>query len=759
MTKRRELLLAAVMAVALTLICYGYSLRAPLMWDDMDVVTPNGVPLAIRDIPSYFTPAHWLTIAEAGPRPFRPLRDSYLAVLTDVGNSSTLLFHAGNLALQALNVFLVFLLARRLIPIRAGAFIAAAIFATHPMHTEVIAWTKNCAELLGLSLSLMSFLSFVRAAEKPSDSNLDIQNPSQIQNPKSKIQNDGANGFWLLSFVLYGLALLCKESALPLPGFMILWALLWLDGPARKRAILMTLPLWFAGIAYSVYQHGFLTERASSAASAFHLGKGAKLVLCAETYGAYLLSMLLPLVNQPLPEFWPYPNPGLIGIGFAVRLFGAAAALLVVQVLRRNRSSFGFWWMLMALGPVSNLVQFNSARPIAEQRLYLPSVGFALLIGAIISGLQARAQKVAAVSAAAMVVCFGALSCDAGPRWSTELNFWRWTVRTSPDLFLPHQNLGNIYADQAIEAKSAGDAKRAAIREGQARASDIKALWLNPESADIAFNLGNSYNREGDYQQATAFYRRSVHYAPGHAQAHFNLASCYLMLGDKQKAIGEMLLAGRLDKHLKQTAQPSLAQLNYDIGDKDQALAHALAALAENPKDRPVHLLAAKILREENRYAEAAEHFQSAIDNRDPNQRPEQDVDLYFREGQLWLKAGDAAKAEPALREAASFAPNSADILLELGLAELRLGKPAEAEKHLKPLVDQSQGGVEALLALAELRARQERWDEAVKLYEVVLKASPANAEALRGLQEARPRAEKSETQNPNSDTNPKSKF
>ena len=60
MAKRTELLLAALMAVAATLICYGYSLRAPLMWDDMDVVTPNGVKLAIRDIPSYFTPAHWL---------------------------------------------------------------------------------------------------------------------------------------------------------------------------------------------------------------------------------------------------------------------------------------------------------------------------------------------------------------------------------------------------------------------------------------------------------------------------------------------------------------------------------------------------------------------------------------------------------------------------------------------------------------------------------------------------------------------------
>jgi tetratricopeptide (TPR) repeat protein len=781
MTKRTELLLAAAMAVALTLICYGYSLSAPLMWDDMDVVTPNGVKLAIRDIPSYFTPAHWLTIVEAGPRPYRPLRDSYLAILTDLGNSSPVVFHAGNLALQALNVFLVFLLARRLIsgdtmpvsmgdraystatPSRVsqtsharivspgGAFVAAAIFATHPMHTEVIAWTKNCAELLGLALTLLSALAFMRAVMPSSSvpSVSSVADENEIQNPKSKIQN--ARGLWLLSFLLYGLALLCKESALPLPGLLILWALLWLDGPARKRAILMTLPLWFAGIAYSLYQHGFLSERAT-AASQFHLSKGAKLLLCAETYGAYLLSLFLPIENRPLPEFWPYPTAGVMQIALVALLIAAAVALLVVQVRRRNRASLGFWWILMALGPVANLVQFNSARPIAEQRLYLPSVGFALLIGAFISGVPSRARQVAAGAAVMMVVAFAALSLGAGAKWSTELDFWRWTVRTSPNLFLPHQNLGNMYAEDAIEAEGAGEAERAAVREGQAQASDLRALWLRPDGADIAFNLGNSFSRRHDYATAAMFYRWSLRYVPGNAQAHFNLATCHLMLGKKQRAISEMISAARFDAHFAQQAHPSLAQLYYDTGDKDRALAQATAALADNPKSRAVHLLAARILEEKGQHAEAAEHIHEALANAPQGQPPEQDAGLFLREGQLWLKAADAAKAEPALQRAASLAPNRVEVQLALGLAELRLGKLAEAQRCLKPLVDQSQGGVEALLGLAELRAKEEKWEEARGLYEAALKASPQNAEAQRGLEEARRRVREAEA-------NPKSKI
>lgn len=741
MTKRTELLLAALMAVAATLICYGYSLRAPLMWDDMDVVTPNGVKLAIRDIPSYFTPAHWLTIVEAGPRPYRPLRDSYLAVLSDLGNGSTAVFHIGNLALQIINVFLVFLLARRLIPGHVGAFLAAAIFATHPMHTEVVAWTKNSAELIALMLSLLSALAFMRAATtKEAGGRQLVMSASSAASsvPQPPTPNLQPLPFWLLSFLLYSLALLCKESALPLPGLLILWALLWLDGAARKRAILMTLPLWFAGIAYSIYQRGFLTMRAPTASSTFHLGTGAKLLVCAETYGVYLLSLFFPLVNQPLPEFWPFPSAGILQIGLVMILFAALAALLLAHIQRRNRMSFGFWWLLMALGPVANLVQFNSARPIAEQRLYLPSVGFALLIGAIVSSLRGGAHRAAVAGGMAMVVAFGALSYDSGPRWSTEPDFWRWTVRTSPNLFLPHQNLGNMYAREAGQAEAKGDAPVAAVREKQAQASDLRALWLNPSGADITYNLANSYSRQGDFATAAVFYRRSIRYAPSNGPAHSNLARCYLMIGKKQKAIEQMRLASRLDQQTARGAQPVLAQLYYDIGDKDQALSHALAALANKPKDRAVHLLAARIFDERKNYAEAAEHTHEALANRAANQKPEQDVGLYLREGRLWSKVGEFAKAEAPLREAASLAPNRADIQLELGLVELRLDKIAEAEQCLKPLVDQNQGGVDALLGLAQLRAKQGNWDEAIKLYEKVLRASPSNAEARAGLEEIR---------------------
>ena len=54
---------------------------------------------------------------------------------------------------------------------------------------------------------------------------------------------------------------------------------------------------------------------------------------------------------------------------------------------------FGIWWFLITLFPVYNLVQiFN---PIAERYLYLPVIGFCLLVPILLFGIFSRASPIA----------------------------------------------------------------------------------------------------------------------------------------------------------------------------------------------------------------------------------------------------------------------------------------------------------------------------------------------------------------------------
>jgi hypothetical protein len=244
-------------------------------------------------------------------------------------------------------------------------------------------------------LALLCALSFMRAVE-PSDR---ARKRAALQGlrvaPDHRLRatpSPRGAGLWLASFALYVAALLCKEAALPLPGLLLLWAFLWLDPGAQRRwhAALMTIPLWVAGFAYAGYQYVFLSTRESLPAGISELNLGTRLMFGAQTLATYFLKLLFPVRNEPLMASWSQPpaNAGqtaLLAVGFLV-----VGAIFILHIVRRRRWSFGFWWFLLALAPVSNLVSFNSARPVAEQRLYLPSVGFALMVGTIVVAKKDR---------------------------------------------------------------------------------------------------------------------------------------------------------------------------------------------------------------------------------------------------------------------------------------------------------------------------------------------------------------------------------
>jgi protein O-mannosyl-transferase len=538
MNARMEKTAPALLALALTCLCYGYSLNTPLVWDDKDVITPLGVALTSRDIPSYFATGHWQILEEAGPRPYRPLRDSYLAVVSDLSRGSPWLFHAGNLLLQSANVLLVYLLCRRLLRDMHAACLAAVVFAVHPIHGEVVAWAKNAAELLACLMGISAFLFFMRACDEPRF-------------------NTRCRALLAASFALYPLALLCKESVLALPALMALWAALWLGGRVRRRMLLATLPLWAVGLLYAGLQYAFLSSSATKPTYATAIALAGRLMLCAETIGAYARAVLLPIRHEPLPYFAAMSSATGAQSLLLLLFFAALAGLLAVHVWRRRQRAFGLWWALLALAPVANFVKFNSGRPIAEQRAYLPSIGFVLLLGAVVAAQTGRA-RVVATGAIIMAICaFAALSFSAGPHWQSNLEFWRWTTRTNPGTHVSCHNIALMYTQEARTnaTGAAGGLDR------MAQAMFLKTLQRDSTTADFAYHAGCSYRLTGDFAAAIRFQQRAIALEPRHALAHFELACNYVQMGDKKKAIAELRIAAGIPGVQQGNARTMLAQL------------------------------------------------------------------------------------------------------------------------------------------------------------------------------------------------------
>jgi len=124
-------------------------------------------------------------------------------------------YHALNLLLHAANSLLVYALGRRLLNSAYGGLLAALLFALHPLHVEPVAWASCSSDLLCTAFCLVSLLSLEAYAASTT--------------PRR-------GGVALLgALAAFAMALLSKEAALALPGFVLLRLALLPPPRARLR--------------------------------------------------------------------------------------------------------------------------------------------------------------------------------------------------------------------------------------------------------------------------------------------------------------------------------------------------------------------------------------------------------------------------------------------------------------------------------------------------------------------------------------------
>ena len=141
-------------------------------------------------------------------------------------------YHIVNVLLHATSVILLWRLLLRLrLP---GAWLAAAIFAVHPVGVESVVWITERKNVLSLALTLASMIAYLRFSP------LDVRRTS----PRRR---RGRWRWYAASFVLFFLALLSKTvvSTMPAVLLVITWFKL---GRLRWRDIWPLLPFFAIGL-------------------------------------------------------------------------------------------------------------------------------------------------------------------------------------------------------------------------------------------------------------------------------------------------------------------------------------------------------------------------------------------------------------------------------------------------------------------------------------------------------------------------------
>ncbi len=161
-------------------------------------------------------------------------------------------------------------------------------------------------------------------------------------------------------------------------------------------------------------------------------------------------------------------------------------AALVWLAWRWRRSGglapFGVVWFVVLLLPSVALAAVDGSDSLAEHRVYLPSIGFFLVVGSFVGWSGARLGRVSGrlriLAATAFAVVLLSLAGRTALRnlvWSDPVTLWSEAVQAAPENWFPRSVLGEVLND--------------AGRHAEAAQAFQSALALNPQNETDYFNL------------------------------------------------------------------------------------------------------------------------------------------------------------------------------------------------------------------------------------------------------------------------------
>jgi hypothetical protein len=319
-----------------------------------------------------------------------------------VGGHDPIGYHVVNLLLHLASVWLLFSALNRLMPIKA-AFIAAGIFAVHPIQSEAVNYVFARSTLLMTFFCIVSLWLWVRGRHWP-------------------------------AVAAFALALLSKEECVAFPVFLFL---LYLSISRNSRELAPIGVMCLCAVAAGLRVMFAIAVTPGAAA-------GIRSTVPTWTYlGAQggVIWRYLGLL------FWPTnlsvdPDVDLIADWWA----WLALVLLVVLASKYfTRARAGFWFIagLALLLPSSSV--FTASDVAADRRMYLPMIAFAAAVAVLVQTWNTGVLATACLALAS-------ISLVRTHVWSDEVSLWADAVEKAPEKIRPRIQLARaLHGEAALE--------------------------------------------------------------------------------------------------------------------------------------------------------------------------------------------------------------------------------------------------------------------------------------------------------------------
>ena len=542
-------------------------------------------------------------------------------------------FHWTNLLFHGVNVLLFYRVSLQLLfysetresaPdqtwMRVAAWIAALVFAIHPLRVESVAWASARGDLVGAGFFLLSLFGYLRA-NVPANAH-------------------GSLTRWnIISIGAFLISLLASPIGLVLPFILLvldIYPLGRLTGRQNPYGADARFLLWqktpyvilaSAGFAIAFiarnYEPSHQTDQDAILTWALYQ-------LAAPAF--YLWKAILPIGLTPAYEMSAWSTAAYVGAG--------AILCIGVTILSKSWPALAATWIcFLLLGLPILRGEFPAQQVLADRFTYLACCSWSLLISvAINQSLNSPAAvrwgtRPLMFAGATIVILFvgiGILTWTQVQVWRDTETLWKNAVAVNPTS-RAYFSLATLYETQG--------------KYEDAIASYKQAAEIDPQRWDAHERAAVLLQKRGKIPEAVELYRKVIAFNPGAIEARENLAAGLVNQGEIGEAVQQFRKLLDLAPERNET-RVKLGTILAVAGRFGEAADILTTAAKFDPNDGRNVLKLAQVLAAQGRLSEAVNYFREAV-----RLRPE-DAEAHENLGRALLELGKKDEASKHLQEA-----------------------------------------------------------------------------------------------------------